>query len=314
MSYGQSIKQVYCEKIYPKALMALFSLEKHEPLALPFYACLHAMTVQKRRIFDTPALKLRIGNNRIDCHAKFSYMSKDYDRKANYYSSGRREKVTSYQHVSVGEYPIEFEEILNSIMKTYPGAKVEPAVLDYAKRLDAYLNTAKKTEYESLEETFKETISNIQPGMQARVDKLGLRVSRIEVSTHRSTLETSLHLMRGGSDVEVCEIMNQFDFDSATDTIVFGKTDIRIHGDSGQGETLMLAQEALPLVTKIAEEELSKRYVEVVGEYKETRDILNAINGKLIEFATEATKLYELYYKTSIEDIRDAQTLGKVTI
>ena len=315
MSYGTSIKQLYCEKIYPKATVALFDLSKPVPFALPFYACLHAMTQQKRRIFDTPALKLRIGNNRIECHEKFAYMSKDYDVKNNYYhSDGRRSKVARESDVRVGSDPIEFEGILNSITKVYPSAKVEPAVLDYAKRLDAYLGTMKKTEYDTLEETFKETIGNIQANMQARVTKLGLKILKAEVETHRSSLDTTFYEERNGTAYNFCEIVNRFDFDSTTETLVFGTTNIQINGDSGQGETLKLVQEALPLVTKIAEEELSAQYVETVKEYKETRDILNAANEKLAAFAAEATKLYELYYKTTVEELRDAQILGRVTI
>ena len=312
--YESTIKQVYCEKIYPKALMALFTLDKHEPLALPFYACLHAMTQQKRRVFDTPALKLRIAGNKIHCYAKFDYMAKDYNRKNNYYSSNRRVQIDKNGCLSVGDYPIEFEEILNSITKVYPNIKVEPAVLDYAKRLDAYLNTTRKTKYESLEETFKETVSNIPPPMQKRIDDLKLKVSRAEVSAHRSALETTLYDTRKGCDHQFCDISYDFEFDPAGESIVFGEANIRITGDSGNGETLQLVQEALPRITKITEEELNKRFVETVKEYKDTRDILNAVDGKLVEFSTEATKLYEQYYKTSIEELRGAQVLGKVTI
>ena len=312
--YGSTIKQVYCEKIYPKALMALFALDKHEPLALPFYACLHAMTQQKRRIFDTPALKLRIAGNKINCYAKFDYMAKDYNRKNNYYSSNRRVQIDKRGCLSVGDYPIEFEEILNSITKVYPNIKVEPKVLDYAKRLDAYLNTTRKTKYESLEETFQETVSNIPPPMQTRIDNLKLKVSKAEVNAHRTSLETTLYDTRNGCEHNFCDISYGFEFDPTGESIVFGEADIRISGDSGRGETLQLIQEVLPQITKITEEELNKRFVETVKEYKETRDILNAVDGKLVEFSAEATKLYELYYKTSIEELRDAQVLGKVTI
>jgi len=312
--YGATIKEVYCEKIYPKAVMALFTLDKHEPLALPFYACLHAMTQQKRRVFDTPALKLRIADNKIHCYTKFDYMAKDYDRKSNYYSSMRRVQVSKHTSLSVGAHPIEFEEILNSITKAYPGAKVEPAVLDYAKRLDAYLNTTKKTEYESLEETFKETIGNMQAPMQTRVSNLKLENASFEVETHRSSLETSISDIREGSTFNFCNISTNFEFDPSGKDVVFGKTTIHLNEDSGQGETLKRIQDVLPQITKIAKEELNNHFVKTIKEYKETRDILNAVDEKLIEFSTEATKLYEQYYKTSIEELQSAQVLGKVTI
>ena len=145
MRRTENLKEVYAEKIYTRAINAVFNLNNYEPFSLPFYACLHAMVQNKRRILDTKNLRLRMIGNKIDMHAKIGGMGKDGEYRS-YHVSGRRERIINGHGFSVGSDPIEFEEWARCPGEAYK-TPIEIEVVDFCTQLDAFFKSIRKEEY-----------------------------------------------------------------------------------------------------------------------------------------------------------------------
>ena len=313
--YDENVREVYAKKTYEKAIVAIFDLNKFEPFALPFYACLHAMVQNKRRVFDTKNLKIRMADGKTYCWARIEGMAKNYEYR-RYNVNGRRDRIEPTHGVRVGSHPLEFEELMGCVKEAY-NKPAEPEAIEYAKRFDAFIAGLTKMKYKPLDNVFEDEIKSAEAPIKTRIEKLKLRaVEEISVGVSGSSIETTLYVVDRVTNTkgEKIEFFNGHDVNVAEKNLVFNRTTVEVDGDSGKGELLQIAAESAAPILEITRDETKKGFERTMKKFNETEKMLSGLDDKVDKFAKEATMLYEKYYKSSIEELRDARNVGKITI
>jgi hypothetical protein len=305
--YDDDMRTVYNEKVYTRAIGGLFNLSKYDPLALPFYACLHAMVSKKRRIFDSPNLWIRIGGDKIKCLARVYCMGLDYEY-ASRHSDDRRELLNN-NNAHIGSAPLEFNRLVGAINEAYK-VPVEPETLSLMLELDTFLKGLKGQRYNPLENEFASNLSTTSNPIKDQVDKLKNPGTEVTVDDQSDHIETTIEL----DPKSKIEINNYFEVEQEGKILKHQGVSANIRGDTGDGKLFKLASDNVVAVTAIVRNELDRHHVETIENYKKERAKLDGYDSKIEEIGRKATEIYNKYYKASVEEIRDAQNLGKVTV
>jgi hypothetical protein len=303
--YDDNMREVYNEIVYRRVIKGIYDLNKYDPLALPFYACLHAMVSHKRRIFDSPDLWIRIGGDRIKCLGRIYCIAADYEY--HHRDAGRRETLAN--NPSIGKHPIEMVRLVRSVERAYQ-TPVESETMDLMSKLDNFLIGMTKEDYTPLENAFAGKLSSITSPIAAQVEKLKIPGIEVSVDANPDHIETTL----GVDNTTKVEFKNYFSVDNDGLLLVHKPLDVRIRNDLGDSTVSRLAADNIAAVTKIVRTELDIHHTKTLEAYAVERAKLDKYNNKIVEFEKEATEIYNKYYKVSVEEIRDAQNLGKVTV
>lgn len=304
--YDDDMRVVYNEKVYRRAIAGMFNLSKYDPLALPFYACLHAMVSKKRRIFDSPNLWIRIGGDKIKCLARVYCMGLDYEY-ASRHSTDRRTLIND--HCDVGSTPLEFNRLVGTINEAYK-VPVEPETLSLMLELDTFLKGLKGQRYNPLEDEFANNLNTTINPIHDQVEKLKNPGVEVCVDDHSDRIETTISF----SDKAKVEINNYFEVEQEGKLLKHAGVSANIRGDTGDGRLFKLASDNVVAITAIVRNELDRHHVDTIENYKKERAKLDGYDSKIEEIGRKATEIYNKYYKASVEEIRDAQNLGKVTV
>ena len=319
MSYYDTtnVRELYSHRIWKQGIAALFHLNKHEPLALPYYACLDSMVKAKRRIMDNDYMKLRIANNKIELWIEVQGMARDNKDRDNY--SHRRDLAKNGDINFYGEKLAFFEDLADG-GKEY-GIQLDPAVRNFTQRFDTWICGMSKLKYMPLPTEFEEHIGSCEKPIKTELQKLIPNVESISVNTTSSyaTLGIKFEDNTDDDDDDEEEKMVSCDFTfyykvvDATKKLTFGYYKLDAKERTGSYGALNQGHLMAPQVTNIVQTEIKKYFDKASEKNKKDIALIAKLDTEEKAFAKEATTLYEKLYKASVEEISGAQTLGIIT-